>query len=319
VQERQLPPEVVAVILAAGDVALLLLEIPTGWFADRFGHRASLILGSIIQVAGMVCAWLGAGIPELVVACLLVAVGDGFRSGADEALLFRSCAALGREDRFLNIQSRAHTLEVCALVALVAGGGAIATMWGLHAAWAAETALCAVGVVFAWAMVEPPAAPSRDEAEGQNGGEPLAWTRLVPVILPVALLGGAASAGSFLAQTTGGGGAAELTMLVALITAAEAAGAALAPRMPAAGARGQLILAICGALVVGAALLAPVLFYPAVVGLAFLEGVAEPLRAAAIQQEVRDTMRARAASAANACDMLFSLIALPLAGMWAKR
>jgi hypothetical protein len=30
-------------------------------------------------------------------------------------------------------------------------------------------------------------------------------------------------------------------------------------------------------------------------------------------------MRARAASAANACDMLFSLIALPLAGMWAKR
>jgi hypothetical protein len=30
-------------------------------------------------------------------------------------------------------------------------------------------------------------------------------------------------------------------------------------------------------------------------------------------------MRARAASTANACDMLFSIVALPLAGFWAKR
>jgi hypothetical protein len=30
-------------------------------------------------------------------------------------------------------------------------------------------------------------------------------------------------------------------------------------------------------------------------------------------------MRARAASTANACDMLFSIIALPLAGMYARR
>jgi MFS family permease len=320
VQERQLPPDVVAAILAAGDIALLLLEIPTGWFADRFGHRASLILGSIVQVAGMLCAWLGAGVPELVVACLLVAIGDGFRSGADEALLFRSCAALGCEDRFLNMQSRAHTLEVCALVALVAGGGAIATVWGLHAAWAAETALCALGVVFASAMVEPPAVAARDDAGDEpGGGEPLAWTRLVPVILPVALLGGAASAGSFLAQTTGEGTAAQLTVLVGLITAAEAAGAALAPRIPASGARGQLLLAAGGALLVAAAVIVPATFHAAVVGLALLEGIGEPLRASAIQQSVHDGIRARSASAANACDMLFSLIALPLAGTWAKR
>lgn len=315
-----MPPAVVAAILAAGDVALLLLEIPTGWFADRLGHRASLLLGSVVQVAGMVCCWLGTGIPELVVASLLVAIGDGFRSGADEALLFRTCAALGQEDRFLAIQARAHTLEVCALVALVAGGGLIATTWGFHAAWAAETSLCAIGLACAWAMHEPPAAPESSETgEGRGENAPLGWRRLVPMVVPVALLGGAASAGSFLAQTSGGSGAAELTVLVALITAAEAAGAGLAPRIPAAGARGQLILALCGALVAGAAFLAPVLFYPAVVGLAFLEGVAEPLRAAAIQREVRDTMRARAASAANACDMLFSLIALPLAGVWARQ
>jgi hypothetical protein len=320
VQEKQLPPEVVAAILAAGDITLLFLEIPTGWFADRFGHRASLILGSLVQVAAMLCCWLGAGIPELIAASIFVAIGDAFRSGADEALLFRTCAALGQESRFLKLQSRTHTFEVCALVGLVAGGGLVATAWSFHAAWAAETVLCAIGGVCAWAMVEPPPASASDaDGNDRSDGAPVAWGRLMPLVLPVALLGGAASAGSFIAQTTGGASAAGLTVLVALLTAAEAAGAAVSPRVPAADGRGQLILAAIGALVAGAGLAMPSLFHGAVVVLAFLEGIGEPLRAAALQHAAHDGMRARAASAANACDMLFSIIALPLAGFWAKR
>jgi hypothetical protein len=320
VQEKQLPPEVVAAILAAGDIALLLLEIPTGWFADRFGHRASLVLGSVVQVAAMLCCWLGAGIPELVAASVLVAIGDAFRSGADEALLFRSCAALGREHQFLALQSRTHTLEVCALVGLVAGGGFVATAWSFHAAWAAETLLCAIGGFCAWAMIEPPPASERG-GEGEDGQTEtaVAWSRLIPLVLPVALLGGLTSAGSFIAQTSSGTTAASLTVVVALLTAAEAAGAAVSPRVPAADGRGQLILAAIGTIVIGAGLAIPSLFHAAIVALAFLEGIGEPLRAAAIQRAAPDGMRARAASMANACDMLFSTIALPLAGFWVKR
>jgi MFS family permease len=319
VQEKQLPPEVVAAILAAGDIALLVLEIPTGWFADRFGHRASLVLGSVIQVAAMLCCWLGAGIPELVVASVLVAIGDGFRSGADEALLFRSCAALGQEHRFLALQSRTHALEVCALVGLVAGGGLVATAWGFHAAWAAETLLCAIGGLCAWAMIEPPPASTPDGEREDQDATSVAWGRLIPLVLPVAFLGGAASAGSFIAQTSGGMTAAGLTILVALLTVAEATGAAVSLRVPAADGRGQLILAAIGALLACAGLAMPSLFHAAVVGLSFLEGIGEPLRTAAIQRAAHDGMRARAASTARACDMLFSTIALPLAGFWVKR
>src|SRR4026209_945884 len=97
VQEQHLPAVVVASTRAAGDLALALIEIPTGRFADRFGHRASLIIGSLVQVAGMLCCWLGQGIPALIVACVLVGLGDTFRSGADDALLYRTCVALDRE------------------------------------------------------------------------------------------------------------------------------------------------------------------------------------------------------------------------------
>ena len=80
-------PALVAATMAAGDLALMALEVPTGWFADRFGYRRSLILGSLLQVAGMICCWLAEGIPGLVGACLLVAVADAFRWSRSVAAL----------------------------------------------------------------------------------------------------------------------------------------------------------------------------------------------------------------------------------------
>ena len=157
VQEKQMSPAIVATMLAAGDLALMGVEVPTGWFADRFGHRASLIIGSLVQVAGMLWCWLGEGIPGLIIASVLVALGDGFRSGADQALLYRTCVALDQEDRFQRIEARTRAAELVALVALVLTGGVITSAWGFEAGWAAETTLCALGLALACAMSEPPA------------------------------------------------------------------------------------------------------------------------------------------------------------------
>ena len=139
VQEKQMSPALVAATMAAGDLLLMALEVPTGWFADRFGNRRSLILGSLLQVAGMICCWLADGIPGLVGACLLVAVADAFRSGADQALLYRTCVAIGREPEFQRIEARSRAVQVVALALLIVAGGAIVTTWGFAAGWLAET------------------------------------------------------------------------------------------------------------------------------------------------------------------------------------
>jgi hypothetical protein len=55
------------------------------------------------------------------------------------------------------------------------------------------------------------------------------------------------------------------------------------------------------------------------IALGLLLGLARPIRAAAIQRLAGDAIRARAASAASACDMAISTIVLPLAGMWRGR
>ena len=60
-------------------------------------------------------------------------------------------------------------------------------------------------------------------------------------------------------------------------------------------------------------------FLVVVVALAFLSGVAHPLRAAAMQRMAADAMRARAASIASACDKACATIALLAAGVRRRR
>jgi MFS family permease len=312
VQEKQMSPAVVAAALAAGDIALAILEVPTGWIADRFGHRVSLIAGSTVQVLGMLCCWWGRGLPGLVAASVLVALGDAFRSGADQALVYRSCVALGREQDFQAIEARTRALQQAALVALVLIGGWLVDAWGFAAGWALESALCAAGIAMACAMVEPRAAVIDSDIT-----PPAPWTgnrrRMLAIVLPATLLGAAAGAASFVAQTGGGWDALHVTRFVAVVSLAEAAGAATAMRMRAGLAVQMWMLAI-GTAIVAASFAVPSWLNVAVVALSFLGAVAHPVRAAAIQRAVADHVRARAASFASACDTVLAVITLPIAG-----
>jgi hypothetical protein len=321
VQEKQLSFAVVAAVLAAGDLALLALELPTGWFADRLGHRASLMAGSFVQVIGMLWCWLGEGVPGLVTASVLVALGDAFRSGADEALLYRTCLVLNREDDFQKIEGRAEAVAHGALVVLVLAGGVIVDRGGFALGWFAETTLCVGGFGMACAMIEPPARPdSAGEHDQPNDSAPVRCRLLALFIMPAALLSGAASAASFLAQTTAGTHSpGNVTFLVAALTAAEAGGCALASRLPAGRARDQVLFAVLGLILFMSAAVSPATLPLVALALGFLAGVAQPLRAAAIQRMAGDSIRARAASAASACDMAVSTIMLPLAGLWRSR
>jgi len=328
VGERGFSPAVVATILAAGDLALFALEVPTGWFADRFGHRASLIVGSSVQVLGMLACWLGRGVPELIAASLLVALGDAFRSGADEALLYRTCAALHRERDFQAIEARTRASVLVALIVLLLAGGLIVARWGFAVGWAIETALCAVGLAIACAMVEPPVRleTATDDSQFETPETELTWssrTRVLQtmtlLVLPAAILDGVTSAASFLAQTTSGGGPERVTILVAGITAAEAVGAALAGRLSGATIRGQWMLGAVGTAVVAVSAVLPAGLLVGAVGLSFVLGLALPLRATLLQRFAADHARARVASLASACDMACKALALSLAGGWRSR
>ena len=302
VQHKDVSPAAVAVVLAAGDLAITTLEVPTGWLADLVGHRRSLIAGSVIQKFAMLLCWLGEGIGGLLAASVCVALGDTFRSGADQALLYRSCVSCGCANRFQRIEATASSVELTGLVAMMIAGGILVETVGFPAAWIAETALAAVGVLLAMAMVDPPARVTADDPSTLDERRPLtslaAVVRLLPLIAPAALLAGMANAAAFVAQTAGGADAVHLTVLVSALTLSEAAGASLS-RYLHPDRRTQYALLGAGVLLLAASFANASAFLPAVVGLSVLMGMAEPLRATAIQMAV-ERRRAEAASWAGA-------------------
>jgi MFS family permease len=326
VQEKHVAAASVALILAAGDLALTALEVPTGWLADRCGHRASLLAGSLLQVVGMLVCWLGSGITGLLAASVVVAAGDAFRSGADQALLYRSLVPLDREGDFQRIEARTHGIQQAALVGMVLAGGAIVRLWGFAAGWIVETALSTIGLAVAFAMVEPPpddrphqacADRSPATASGASIGPGRIWLLLV-VIAPVAILGSVTGAAAFYVQTADNADPTGMTVLVAILTLAEAAGAALAIRASC-GVRLQAMIATAGLIALAAALVVPAFLVPTIAALSLVVGFAEPVRAAALQRVASDDMRARAASIASACDKACATAALVLAGRMPRR
>jgi MFS family permease len=78
---------------AAFHLAPILLEIPSGSFADLVGRRWSLVVSSSLVVGGNVFLWHGGNLPVVLLAMFLTGASFSFRSGADEAFLYDALSA----------------------------------------------------------------------------------------------------------------------------------------------------------------------------------------------------------------------------------
>ena len=156
-------------------------------------------------------------------------------------------------------------------------------------------------------MVESPAPSARNgrgPAPGATTARPLVIEALRRSIMPAALLGGTATAavvsradnGSEQSRDRHGAGC---HADCGRSTGRVRAGVTTAARQ----AADQIQLAVFGSILFISAVALPGTLPLVALALAFLSGVAQPLRAAAIQRLAADRVRARAASAASACDM----------------
>jgi MFS family permease len=117
-------------LTAAGNVAITLLEVPTGALADRYGRRMSLVTGMVLVMAGLGLTMV---LPKtfftFLVWVIIHASGVAFVSGADQALLYDYLAATGRKEKFHAITGRYSGLgRACGFVATVAAGPLL--VWG---------------------------------------------------------------------------------------------------------------------------------------------------------------------------------------------
>ncbi|XOV88699.1 MAG: MFS transporter [Pseudomonadota bacterium] len=78
-------------------LVVVILEIPSGYYADMFGRKQALVLGSLFHGLGFTWLFFADGFVALVVFETLVGIGLSLLSGADLSLLYDSQDALAMD------------------------------------------------------------------------------------------------------------------------------------------------------------------------------------------------------------------------------
>ena len=134
--------------------AIVLLELPSGYFADVLGRRLTLIIGAVCGTLGFLFYSLGNGFWFFLVAELTLGIGQSFISGADSALMYDTLLMSGREKKFTLFEGRTTAIGNFAEAGSAILGGIIADI-SIHYPFYIQTGIAFIAVPAALLLIEP--------------------------------------------------------------------------------------------------------------------------------------------------------------------
>ncbi|MFP4009027.1 MAG: MFS transporter [Spirulinaceae cyanobacterium] len=144
--------------------SLFVFEIPSGYLADRFGRKVSLVVGGGLWTVAVLVYFLGQSFAAFAMAEILTGLAGSLISGADTALGFDSLVQLGREAHYRRFEGRLGavagiTEAVCGIVGGMAAAVNLVYPFGLQA----------IALFFYFLIATTLAEPPRQVAVGQAG------------------------------------------------------------------------------------------------------------------------------------------------------
>ena len=306
---------------------IVLMEVPSGAIADRFGRKVSLMLGSAILALALFVYGIATSYPLLLVSNVAWGLAFTFRSGADTALLYDSLKLAGRDGDFPRINGRLWALRSAAMLGGLLLGAPLAAATGYTVAISLSAIVAACAVPAAFLMHEP----RRARAEGaQPYGHTLvcgirdAWR--TPALRYAFLFSGilgAATAGPLLLVlqpwlVEHDVGAANLGVWQALVSSAGVLSALTAGSLLARlGERGAFwvlfaALALCSMALAGISSAWAMVGF---LGIAAVRGLHPPVLAGYVNRRIESPRRATVLSVQNLMGNVVMAVVWPLAGV----
>jgi MFS family permease len=153
-QDNGLSMSEVFLLQSLFSVAVIVLEVPSGYLSDRFGRRNSIVVGSLLTALGYTIYSVGHGFFGFLCAEILIGFGASFISGADSALLYDSLEGLHRTPEYKRIEGRNGSLGMMSEGAASVIGGVIAVI-SLRFPMYCEAVVMWLIVPIALSLVEP--------------------------------------------------------------------------------------------------------------------------------------------------------------------
>lgn len=142
------------VLKAIYSVAIVAMEIPSGWMADIWGRKKTLILGSILGSAGFLMYSFSYGFWAFVLAEIILGIGHSFVSGADSAMLFDSLKDAKKTDQYVKQEGRITSAGNFAEAFAGIAGGFLAAI-SLRTPFYFQFVVAALAIPAAFTLIEP--------------------------------------------------------------------------------------------------------------------------------------------------------------------
>ncbi|MFG3420381.1 MFS transporter [Micromonospora sp. NPDC049460] len=127
----------------------ILLEVPSGAFADAVSRRLLLALAPLVTAAGFALWVLVPSYPAFAVGFVLWGAGGALASGALEALVFDELDRLDAAGRYARVIGRARTAETLGVLASIVLAGPVFAVGGYPAVGVASVLACLLAAAVA--------------------------------------------------------------------------------------------------------------------------------------------------------------------------
>jgi MFS family permease len=153
-QENGLSMSQIFILKSIYSIAMVATELPSGYLADVWGCRRTILLGAILGTLGILIYSLSSDFASFVIAEIIMGVGFSFVSGADSAMLYDSLKAENREDEYIKYEGRITSGGNFAEALAGIAGGLLATI-SLRTPYYFQIFIAATAIPAAFFLKEP--------------------------------------------------------------------------------------------------------------------------------------------------------------------
>ena len=155
--------QTVGLVTSIGQIVGFLFEVPSGYFADIFGHKNTLILGKLFLVLSTLMLVLAHSVVFFILAQIFMSLGFAFISGTQAAFFQETLQYIGKEKEYSSIigkiKSASYVIPIFFIVLLPY----IAQHYGYQQAFLVAFVLDLIGLVTALSLTNIPETKDIDQ------------------------------------------------------------------------------------------------------------------------------------------------------------
>ncbi|WHX98363.1 MFS transporter [Neobacillus sp. DY30] len=150
-------------------ISIVIFEIPTGVFADKFGKKSLLVFGAVLSMFEFIILLFAYNFWTFAIVVFLAGISSACTSGAWNALLYDSLLTVNKQTSFEKIVGRMNSLDLIASLLASFSGSVLAKYFGFEFNYIVSAVSMFLALVLTFLLKEPQGDRIQEQKEKNMG------------------------------------------------------------------------------------------------------------------------------------------------------